>query len=377
VTICQCWIHGRGGLIGTRLLIGALEAGFYPTAVAYLSNFYRRYDLAIRVGLFYGQYAIAGAFSGAIAYGVFQIPNPRLWTWQYLFIIEGSLTCLMSIISYLLLPISPATAWFLTKEERVFAAERMRLDSAMYVQHRIAATGVEEDRLTRRDIVETAKDWKLWFVLIFNICASVPSQAFSVFLPLVVEGLGYTNLHANLMSVPPYVCGAVGLYIFAFSSDHFKERGLHILGGIFIGLIGLIIIVTCQASGGQYAGLCIFLFGSYVSAPLTVSWLAGNTPEPGKRALVLGINGWGNLAGVIGSELYQSQFAPRYLPPFYATLGFVALALIGYTAYRFTLQYVNRRRRVKLEAMTEEEAEHERTSDARYGDRKYTFVYGL
>ena len=55
-----------GALIAARLLIGAFEAGFYPTAVAYLSFFYSRYDLAVRVALFYGQYAIAGAFSGSI-----------------------------------------------------------------------------------------------------------------------------------------------------------------------------------------------------------------------------------------------------------------------------------------------------------------------
>jgi hypothetical protein len=47
-------------------MIGAFEAGFYPTAVAYLSCFYCRYDLAVRLALFYGQYAIAGAFSGSI-----------------------------------------------------------------------------------------------------------------------------------------------------------------------------------------------------------------------------------------------------------------------------------------------------------------------
>ena len=51
------------------MLIGAFEAGFYPTAVAYLSFFYTRYDLGVRVALFYGQYAIAGAFSASI--GVF------------------------------------------------------------------------------------------------------------------------------------------------------------------------------------------------------------------------------------------------------------------------------------------------------------------
>jgi MFS family permease len=53
-------------LIAVRLLIGLFEAGFYPTAVFYLSTFYTRFDLAVRIALFYGQYAIAGAFSGAI-----------------------------------------------------------------------------------------------------------------------------------------------------------------------------------------------------------------------------------------------------------------------------------------------------------------------
>ena len=47
-------------------MIGAFEAGFYPTAIAYLSTFYGRYDMAVRIGLFYGQYASAGAFSGSI-----------------------------------------------------------------------------------------------------------------------------------------------------------------------------------------------------------------------------------------------------------------------------------------------------------------------
>jgi hypothetical protein len=71
--------------------------------------------------------------------------------------------------------------------------------------------------------------------------------------------------------------------------------------------------VTAKTHGAKYAGLCILLFGSYVSAPLTVAWLSGNTPEPGKRALVLGVNGFGNLSGVIGSQLFRKSYAPDYL----------------------------------------------------------------
>ena len=62
----MAFINGRGTLIATRLLVGVFEAGFYPTSVAFLSTFYRRFDLAVRIALFYGQYAIAGAFSGAM-----------------------------------------------------------------------------------------------------------------------------------------------------------------------------------------------------------------------------------------------------------------------------------------------------------------------
>lgn len=173
----------------------------------------------MRVGLFYGQYAVAGAFSGAIAYGVFQIKHPKLYTWQYLFIIEGAITGFFALIALFWLPVGPGSAWFLNPQDREYAAERIRIDTELYVRHTYEQTGIERERLTKRDVIETAKDWKLWYVLFFNICASVPSQAFSVFLPLVVEGLGFASLRANLMSVPPYIAGAVGLYIFAFSSD--------------------------------------------------------------------------------------------------------------------------------------------------------------
>lgn len=80
------------------------------------------------------------------------------------------------------------------------------------------------------------------------------------------------------MSVPPFLCGAATLYLFALSSDHHKERGYHIIGGISIALIGLIITVLDSSTEVKYAGLCILLSGSYVPGPLTSAWLSGNTP---------------------------------------------------------------------------------------------------
>ncbi|PTB38215.1 hypothetical protein M441DRAFT_147051 [Trichoderma asperellum CBS 433.97] len=382
LTIGQAFIQGRGSLIAIRLVIGLFEAGFYPTCVSYLSFFYGRFDLAVRVAIFYGQYAIAGAFSGAISFGVFHLKSGSLLNWQYLFIIEGSLTCFVAILAFFLLPRGPGSAWFLTQQEREFAAERMRRDTALFILHEYGKDGMEKDKLSRRDAIEAVKDWKFYGVIIFNICASVPTQAFSIFLPLVLQGLGFASIQANLMTVPPYVCGAVGLYIFALSSDRRQvtskhERGWHIIASIAIGIIGLILTVTVKASGGKYAGLCILLFGCYVSAPLTVAWLSGNTPEPGKRTLILGANGFGNLAGIIGSQIFAAKYGPSYRISFYVTLGISIVALLGYTGYRFALAAANRYKKDKMARMTPEELERERTDHTRYGDRKYTFIYGL
>jgi hypothetical protein len=90
---------------------------------------------------------------------------------------EGALTCLIAVLSVLWLPTGPSTARFLTKGQREYAIRRMQIDSALS----------EESKITRKDIIEAFEDWKLWCVLIFNILASVPPQAFGVFLPLVVK----------------------------------------------------------------------------------------------------------------------------------------------------------------------------------------------
>lgn len=144
----------------------------------------------------------------------------------------------MALIAWFWLPDEPASAWFLSKDERQFAKMRIIKDNIDSVTLDADDDGVAHSRLSKRDVSDALMDWKTWYVLVFNVCASVPNQTFSVFLPLVVQGLGYSSIQANLvsmqemvfrsnmliqwlqMSVPPYVCGAVGLYLFALSSDH-------------------------------------------------------------------------------------------------------------------------------------------------------------
>lgn len=68
---------------------------------------------------------------------------------------------------------------------------------------------------------------------------------------------------------------------------------------------------------------------------------------PGKRAVALGINGWGNVAGVLASWIFKPAWAPGYEKSFVWTLGSVAVAWVGYVTFWGMIKRGNRGRAKK------------------------------
>ena len=71
-TTLHVWVRSRWQLYTLRIIIGCLEAGFYPVTVSYLSLFYTRFEFGRRLSLFYGQAAVGGALGGVVSYLVFR-----------------------------------------------------------------------------------------------------------------------------------------------------------------------------------------------------------------------------------------------------------------------------------------------------------------
>ena len=392
-------------------------AGFYPATVFYLSLFYTRYEFAQRLGMFYGQYAVAGAFGGLVSYIVFSLfpsdqqPQPQKedttgwYSYQILFVLEGVLTIAVAVATLLWLPTGPGTAWWLTPAERAFAEERVLADRLSSDSAR--ETGASADReanngdhddgpgndddgdndddddddndnddsaaplrrrasnrhnripshdrkdvavggeaaLSRADVFLALTDSKIWALLALNILSALPATAFSIFLPLVLAGLGHSPLAANALTIPPFLLGAVTLWAVTWRSDRARVRIPYVLLGLVINAAGLLLALLLPESWttARYAGLCVLLAGSYIASPLTVAWLTNNVRAPGKRAVALGINGWGNLAGVIAGKLFDPAYAPTYRVPLAVTLVAVVVSALGYVAFMSWLKYENRR----------------------------------
>lgn len=74
-------------MLGLRLILGALEAGFYPGCVYLLSTWYPRYELQQRNALFYLIGIVASGFGGILAYGLMQmdgIAGKSGWRWIFI-----------------------------------------------------------------------------------------------------------------------------------------------------------------------------------------------------------------------------------------------------------------------------------------------------
>jgi MFS family permease len=96
-------------MAGLRVILGVLEAGFYPGCVYLLSTWYPRYELQKRNAVFYLIGSMASAFGGILAYGLMQLSGrANLSGWRWIFVVSyPAVIQALSLVSICLL-LSPS-----------------------------------------------------------------------------------------------------------------------------------------------------------------------------------------------------------------------------------------------------------------------------
>jgi hypothetical protein len=259
---------------------------------------------------------------------VFQIKTGGLADWRYLFIIEGSCSMLFAIFAFWYLPHDAQSAKFLTPEEKQLAYYRIQVDSSSVVG----------EKFNLKSALSIFKHPTSWIILGIEICLGVPLQSVSLFLPVIVKGLGYATVKTNLYTVAPNVSGAVMLLILAFASDHTRLRFPFIALGFAFTLIGFIIFaavdLTTQIHVAYYA---CFMMTWGTSAPSVILdvWYNNNIADENKRIMLTTVGvPMANLMGVVSSNIFLNQDAPKYLPALITTAvfggcGFVLTLILG------------------------------------------------
>lgn len=104
----------------------------------------------------------------------------------------------------------------------------------------------------------------------------ITAYSIALFAPTIVRQLGYTATHAQLLTVPIFVCGCVSTIVMGILSDKLHLRGPFIVGCSLISLMGYIILYNQQSPRVGYAGAIIAAIGVYPTVPVSLAWIGGN-----------------------------------------------------------------------------------------------------
>jgi MFS family permease len=144
-----------------RFLLGVFEAGLFPGLVYYLTFWYRPSERSFRVAIILASATLAGAFGGAIAYGVGHMNGTSgMKAWRWLFILEGLPSLVSAVFVFLFLPDYPETAKWLSIEEKELAAERLKDEGSKG----------DDASMSWADAKATLSEWRLWVHYMVSIC---------------------------------------------------------------------------------------------------------------------------------------------------------------------------------------------------------------
>ncbi|RCI16799.1 hypothetical protein L249_2539 [Ophiocordyceps polyrhachis-furcata BCC 54312] len=316
VTILTVTARSFGGILALRWILGMSEAAFFPVLVYYLTTFYRRAELARRLAVLYAASNLANGFSGLLAFAIFRLPDKGLlllYPWRYLFLIEGAASVLLAIVAFFLLPRKVVEARFLNEEERALASRRIRLDSS-----------ADDDETRRRRPLSDAlrvflaHPSALAFLAI-EICLGMPLQAVALFLPQIIQRLGYPTVQTNLLTVAPNASGAVVLLVLAFASDASRLRFPFIVLAFALTLTGFVVYAAIDDVEASlrlaYAATFIMCWGTSTPSVLLSTWYNNNIADEGRRLALTSVGvPLANLMGLVASHIFKERDAPKYTP---------------------------------------------------------------
>ncbi|KAJ1982883.1 hypothetical protein H4R35_000009 [Dimargaris xerosporica] len=335
LSMCQAAVTNFAGFFILRFLFGMSEAGLFPGIIYYLTHWYTRKEISVRIAFFYVSAALAGCIGGLLAYAIGHMDHVgNLRAWQWLFILEGIPSVLLGVVTWFYIPNSPSEASWLSPRERRYAVTRMAQDY----------TDVEDDRFQWSQFKSAIFDYKVPFYMIMFLGFLNPLYAMSLFQPSVIRDLGFSSWQAQLLTIPPSVINAVITVLMSWHSTRSRERAYHVALPAVVGATGYVLIAFLTGGTARYAVICTLLSMYNASLPPTLGWLTNNLVGSTKAATATAIVvAFGNLSGFISGQFYRPDEAPRYVRSHMINMGFLLAVAISAITLRFLLQRDNRR----------------------------------
>ncbi|PNH34113.1 hypothetical protein VD0002_g8748 [Verticillium dahliae] len=244
VTIGTAFIKSYSGLLACRILLGVCESGFFPCISSYITMVYNRHEQGLRFSYLFAAMAFSGMFGGLVATGITKIGSAGgIPSWSWLYIIEGLISLTVVPWAWFGLPEHPATAKWWTPEQRD-TMERRELKRQEYM-------GTEAFEWSQ--VFSALQDWRLCTGALIQFFQDVILYGFSSSLPSILcDGLGFSRLEAQYLSVPVNLLGGISFFVAAMLGDRYGLGGSILLFLDTFAVAGYAILLSVLNSGVRY-----------------------------------------------------------------------------------------------------------------------------
>ncbi|KAI4845382.1 MFS general substrate transporter, partial [Aureobasidium sp. EXF-8845] len=226
-------VKNFAGLMVCRVLLGIAEAGFFPGAVYLITHWYAQRQVQTRLALFYCASALSGACSGLLAFAISKMDGlggrPG---WAWIFLLEGIVTVLVGVACFFVMPDTPMLSgrWLNENERRYLVLQNVIKNAGRGTSD----DGEKADKFKWVYLKDLLTDYKVYLQAWILFTASVCAYGLKFTMPSITKSMGFTSSQAQLMTIPPYVAGAISAVGLSKLSDRYQRRAPFIFGQMAI-----------------------------------------------------------------------------------------------------------------------------------------------
>jgi ACS family tartrate transporter-like MFS transporter len=205
-----------------RLLLGAAEAGFWPTCMYYFSSWYPAAHRGRAISRFYCFGGVTTIVGGTLSAWLLGLDGTGgLQGWQWLFLVEGLPTVALGVAMFWLLPDTPATSRWLSDDEREWILHELEVENA-----RLAAG-------KQPHVLRALRD-PLVLQLAAIACLTIGGyMGFALIAPQVLmTGTGLDVRHVGYLISGGGLMIVVGMLASGWHSDRIGSRFGHLIGSM-------------------------------------------------------------------------------------------------------------------------------------------------
>lgn len=280
------FVIGPYTLYAMRFLLGAAEAGFFPGAILYLTYWFPAEYRARIVGIFAVSIPLASFLGSPISASLLGMGGLLgLRGWQWLFISEAVPTMLLGFACFSVLTDRPASAKWLTPEQRGWLTHRLEAELTMARQ------------IGHMSLGQLARNKYVLVLALVGSGASAAGTTLSIWQPQILKSFGLSTLRIGFLNSIPYGLASIIMILWGHHSDRTRERLWHTAAPLALIATGLVSTFLTRSLAPTIFALSLALIGAYsFKGPfwaLTSGWLSSSTVAAG----LAGINATANLVG--------------------------------------------------------------------------------